>query len=157
YGEALPIRKQLAAEFPNRPEFRQELAEGHNNVGILLRGKGLLKDAEAAYAEARAIQKQLVAEFPNRPEFRQVLADGHNNLGELLANTGRLKEAEAAYAEALAIYKQLAADSPKAPGYRNGTAVTLFYLAKAARRHRDFAAARKLLEEALPYHQAALQ
>jgi hypothetical protein len=85
------------------------------------------------------------------------LASSHNSLGGVLRETGRLKEAEAAHAEALAIYKQLAADSPKAPGHRNAAATTLFYLAKAARLRRDFAAARKLLDEAFPYHQAALQ
>src|SRR5205823_877707 len=104
-----------------------------------------------------AIQKQLAAEFPNRPEFRLELADGHNNLGHLLGNNGRLKEAEAAYAEALAIYKQLAVDFPEVPGYHNGAAGTLFNLANAANSRRDFAAARKLAEEAFPYHQAALK
>jgi serine/threonine protein kinase len=157
YGEALPIRKQLAADFPNRPAFRQELANGHSNVGVLLRDKGLLEDAKAAHTEALAIQKQLAVEFPNRPEFRQELADGHNNLGDLLSEIGRVKEAEAAYAEALNIRKRLAAEFPKVPGYHNGAAAILFSLGKVARLRRDFAAARKLLDEAIPYHRAALR
>jgi tetratricopeptide (TPR) repeat protein len=135
-----------------------ELAMYHHNRGNVFGDTERLKKAEAAHAEALAIEKQLDAEFPNRPEFRRELADGHNNLGHLLLrDTGRLKEAESAYADALAIYKQLAADFPKVPDYRNGAAVTLFNLADVARRRRDFAAARRLLDEALPYHQAALQ
>ena len=53
--------------------------------------------------------------------------------------------------------KQLAADFPKVPDYRNDVAGTLFNLANAASMRRDFAAARRLLDEAFPYHQDALQ
>ena len=95
--------------FPGRPEFREELAAGHNDVGLLLRDKGLLKDAEAAQAEALAIQKRLVAEFPEVTD------------------------------------------------YRNAVAGTLFKLANLAGKRRDFAAARRFLDEALPHHQAALK
>ena len=78
-------------------------------------------------------------------------------MGNLLGDTGRPKEAEAAYAEALALFKRLAAEFPEVPDYRNNVAGTLFNLAKAARMRRDFAAARQLLDEAFPYHQAALR
>ncbi len=33
HGQALSIRKQLAADFPSRPEFRQDLAMSFNNRG----------------------------------------------------------------------------------------------------------------------------
>jgi tetratricopeptide (TPR) repeat protein len=75
FRDALPLQKQAVADFPNRPEFRQELAQIHNNLGNVLRDTKRPKEAEAARAEALAIFKQLVAEFPNRPEFRQELAD----------------------------------------------------------------------------------
>src|SRR5436309_12817693 len=92
-----------------------------------------------------------------RPEFRQAMAGGHDDLGNVLRDTGRLKDAEAAYGEALAVYKQLAADFPTVPDYSNDAASTLFKRANAAGMRRDFAAARRLLEVAFPYHQAALQ
>ena len=153
----MAIYKQLVADFPDRPEFRLGLAKSHSNLGGLLVGTGRPKEAEAGHAEALAIYKQLVADFPNRPEFRQELADGYNAMGDLLGDTGRLKEAEAAYAEALALFKQLAAEFPEVPDYSNNVAGTLFNLAKAACMRRDFAAARRLLDEAFPYHQAALR
>ena len=34
--EALAIYKQLAADFPDRPEFRRALAGTHSNLGNLL-------------------------------------------------------------------------------------------------------------------------
>ena len=56
YADALALQKQLAADFPTRPEFRQELARSHNNLGILLHDTGRLKEAEAAYADALALR-----------------------------------------------------------------------------------------------------
>ena len=55
YGDALALLKQLAADFPARPEFRRDLAESHNNLGLLLHATGRLKEAEAAYGEALAL------------------------------------------------------------------------------------------------------
>src|SRR5262245_13790096 len=109
---ALSIQKQLASDFPSRPEFRQALATGHNNRGTLLYATGRLKKAEADFDAALAIRKQLAADFPSRLEFRQELAVGHNDRGVLLKGTGRLEEAEEDYASALEIYKQLAAEFP---------------------------------------------
>jgi serine/threonine-protein kinase len=118
YREALGLYQYLAADFPGRPEFRQDLAKTHGNLGNLLQDTGRPKEAEAAYAAALAIQKQLAADFPSRPEFRWELAKTHHNLGNLLKDTGRLQEAEAAFRDALAIFKQLAADFPGRPEFR---------------------------------------
>jgi serine/threonine protein kinase len=112
YRRAVALGQQLAADFPTRPEFRQELALTYNALGKLLRATGRPTEAESAYADALAILKQLAADFPTRPELRQALAGLHNNLGGMFHDSGRLKEAEAAQAEALAIRKQLAADFP---------------------------------------------
>ena len=65
YRRAVALGQQLAADFPTRPEFRQDLAMSHNNLGLLLNATGRLTEAEAAYAEALAIKKQLAADFPD--------------------------------------------------------------------------------------------
>ena len=157
FRDAVAFQKQAVANFPDRPEFRLELAKYLFNLGNLIRDKGLLKEAEAVYGEALPIQKHLVAVFPGRPEFREELATGHNNVGLLLRDKGLLKDAEAAQAEALAIQKRLAAEFPEVPDYRNAVAGTLFNLANLAGKRRDFAAARRFLDEAFPHHQAALK
>ena len=84
YRRAVALGQQLAADFPTRPEFRQELANNHNNLGVLLKATGRPTEAEAAYVEALAVYKQLAADFPDRPEFRQALAGTHSNLGNSL-------------------------------------------------------------------------
>src|SRR5262249_42899451 len=70
---AVAIYEQLAAISPHRPEFREELAESHNNRGNLLSVTGRFKEAEADYDAALGIQKQLAADFPNQ-------SDLHNDL-----------------------------------------------------------------------------
>jgi eukaryotic-like serine/threonine-protein kinase len=118
FDAAIGLRKQLAADFPTRPEFRLDLASSHTNRGVLLQTTGRLKEAEADYYTALGILKQLAADFPTRPEFRLDLASSHNNRGNLLGGTGRLKEAEADYDAAVSIYNQLAADFPTRPEFR---------------------------------------
>ncbi len=157
FRDAVAVQKQAVANFPDRPEFRLELAKYLLNLANLIRDKGLLKEAEAIYSEALPILKQLVAVFPGRPQFREELAVGHNNVGLLLRDKGLLEDAERAQAEALAIQKRLATDSAEVPDYRNAVAGTLFNLANLAGRRRDFAAARRFLDEAFPHHQAALK
>jgi tetratricopeptide (TPR) repeat protein len=122
YDQALSTYKQLAADFPSRPGFRQDLAVTHNNRGNLLGDTGRLQEAERDHDQALNIRKQLVADFPTRPEFRQDLANSHNNLGVWLRATGRLKKAEKDYDQALIIQKQLAADFPAGPELRQDLA-----------------------------------
>jgi tetratricopeptide (TPR) repeat protein len=118
FDAALGIFKQLAADFPTRPEFRQDLAESHNNRGILLLKTGRQTEAQADFDAALAIFKQLAADFPTRPEIGQALATSHNNRGNLLRDTGRQTEAAADFDAALGIVKQLAADFPTRPEFR---------------------------------------
>jgi serine/threonine protein kinase len=122
YDEAVSIRKQLAADFPARPESRRELAGGYSNRGMVLRATGRLKEAEADWNNALSICKQLAADFPCRPEFRQELAGCYNNRGVLRRDTGRLLEAEEDYDRAVRIRKQLVEDFPSQSDFRRSLA-----------------------------------
>jgi serine/threonine protein kinase len=157
YDQALSLFKQLAADFPARPELRQELAKSHTNRGNLLKATGRLQEAEQDYDQALSIKKQLAADFPARPEFRQDLARSHNNRGILLKEMGRLREAEHDYDQALSIKKQLAADFPNQPDMRNDLAGTCVNLALLHLKQKDWAAAKRLLDEGRPHHLAALK
>jgi hypothetical protein len=85
------------------------------------------------------------------------LAGTYTVLGGLLQTARRFKEAETANAEALALQKQLAADFPTRPELRNDVAGSLVNQALLHNERGEFREARTCLEEALPYHQAALQ
>jgi serine/threonine protein kinase len=122
YDQAVGIQRQLLADSPARPEYRQDLAKTLTARGILLYTTGRLKDAEQDYDRALSIYKQLAADFPSRPEFRDGLAVSHHNRGRLLYITSWLQEAEQDYDQALSIYKQLAADFPSRPEFRQNLA-----------------------------------
>jgi len=118
YDQAVSIRERLAADFPTRPEFRQTLADSHNNRGMVRSDTGRPKEAETDWNAALSIRKQLVADFPDRPEFRLSLAGSHLNRGNLRRDLGRLPEAEEDFGKALSILEQLTADFPSRPDVR---------------------------------------
>ena len=108
----------MAADFPTRPDFRQELASSHNNLGILFKDTGRLKEAEAAYAEALVLQKQLAADFPNQPDLRNHLAGTYVNLGFLRVGQRDFKKAAAYVAEAVPHHESALRANPHSPVYR---------------------------------------
>jgi serine/threonine protein kinase len=130
YDQALSIFTQLAADFPKRPEFRQDLARTHNNRGLLLRNTGRLQEAEKDLDQALLIRKQLAADFPGRPEFQHDLASSYTNRGNVLREAGWLPEAEQYFGQALSIQKQLVANFPKRPEFRQDLART--HISRAA-------------------------
>jgi serine/threonine-protein kinase len=155
--EALSLNRQLVAEFPTLPDFRSSLATNLRNLGVLLDRTGRTKEAEALKREALALNKQLAVEFPNRPDLRVESARSHLSLGLLLRDTGRPKEAEKALRDAQTLCQQLVADFPRVQDFHNDLTNAMMELAALLRQRREFVAARQLLEEAVPHHQAALQ
>jgi eukaryotic-like serine/threonine-protein kinase len=153
YDQAVSICKQLAADFPDRPEFRHDLAKGHLNRGALLRDTGRPKEAEQDDDQAISIQKRLVADFPDRPEFRQGLADSYKNRGWRLSSMGRLKEAEQDFDQALSIRKQLAAVFPTVPDYQRDVATAHNLLGRLLARQKRFAEALTQLDAGLAVRQ----
>jgi tetratricopeptide (TPR) repeat protein len=155
FRDAVALQKPLAADFPDVPAYRVELARSHHNLGVVLSVTGRPREAEAAFREARSVQQALAADFPTVPQYRQDLAQTHVNLGVLQKDAGRPREAETSYREALDIQRRLAGDFPAVP-HRAELGNTLDRLAELARGRKDHAAACRLLDEARPHLQAAL-
>lgn len=153
---AVAISKQLVADFPTEVTCRESLARSLNNRAEFLRIAQRYPEAEESFRHAVAIRKQLAADFPAVPDYRAGLAMALNNLGILLKNTGRGLEAEELYGQALAIHRQLAADFPAVPDRRNNAAGAMVNLARLLLARKDLDGARRLLEEAVPHHLAAL-
>jgi tetratricopeptide (TPR) repeat protein len=123
YAAELALRQQLVADFPGRPEFRENLARNENRLGNLLLSTGRLPEAEKSYRDALAIQKQLADDFPTRPELRHGRAMSLHNLGLLLGRTGR-PEAGAMLDDALAILMRLVDECPERPEFRQTLATS---------------------------------
>jgi len=85
YRDALALRKQLAADFPIQPEFRENLAVICISLGDLLAAGDRPAEAESTYRDALGLLKQLTADRPDQPEFREGLASTHYLLGRTLS------------------------------------------------------------------------
>ncbi len=157
FREARAVLQRLVADFPGRPDFSSDLASVHGGLGNLLWETHRATEAEAAYREALALQRVLAADFPSRPDFRFELAQSHHNLGDLFQASSRPREAEASYREALERLRPLATEPSARPDFRNELAATLGDLGRLLRDDKDLLGARRVLEEALAHHQAALR
>jgi tetratricopeptide (TPR) repeat protein/serine/threonine protein kinase len=145
------------ATIRSEANFRRNLARSQHALGALLYNSHRLKDAEAAYKDALASLKQLPGELAKQPRSRRDLALCHNSLGNVFYLTGRPKEAEAAYREALTHLKKLVAEAPSAGDLNNELAGALVNLGMIYDQRRELTAAVRFLDQALPYHQAALK
>jgi tetratricopeptide (TPR) repeat protein len=126
YGHALSRFEKLVADFPNVPDYRQELGACHFGLAFRLAGmKDRDKDAEAAYRQAIDVYEQLTTAVPTNQDNQGTLADCHNNLGSILARRGESEAAEKALRQAIAIKEKLVAEVPAKPGYRRELARSL--------------------------------
>jgi serine/threonine protein kinase len=157
YAQALALLNLLAADYPTVPEYRHNLAMAHFNLGRLLLQSGRTRDAEGHYRAALPILNQLAGEFPKVPDYQWDLGTCHSALGVVLKFTGRVPAAEKEYRTALGVLKPLAAAFSTVPDYQSGLAVAMVNLAALLAGRKEFADARRLLEDALPYHHRALQ
>jgi protein O-GlcNAc transferase len=102
--------------------LRPDVAEAHNDLGVVLGARGRLAEAAAAFERAVAL----------RPDY----ADAHNNLGTALRRLGKTDAA-------VAHYERVATLMPSAAGAHNNLANALMELARldAALAHYDRALA----------------
>jgi tetratricopeptide (TPR) repeat protein/tRNA A-37 threonylcarbamoyl transferase component Bud32 len=154
---ALDIRRQLVADFPARPALRGDLAMTYHNLGVVRTSLNRREDAVKAYREAIAAYEKLVAEVPKEVEYRSGLAKAQVALGSLLYKMDLAEEAEAASRASARLYQELVATDPAVPDYRHHYAGSLVNLAWSHHQRGEWIEARRLLEEALPHHQAAIQ
>ncbi len=157
YRQAVAVLDPLVADFPAVPRYRDVLCSALNRLGDQLRIAKQFPESETALRRAVTISQRLVADYPAVPRYRRGMAIYLNNLGILLKDTNRAREAEDLYGEALAIHKQLAADFPTVKDHQNEVAGAMVNLARMRLLRKELVGARQMLEEALPYHQAALK
>jgi serine/threonine-protein kinase len=156
FRAAAAVQEGLVADFADRPELRGDLGGTRYSLAQLFVTARRWDEAEAALRAGLALEKPLVSRFPTRTDYRQVLGLEYAQLGLVLQHTRRPAEAEEAYRKALPLLKQLANDFPSRPDYQNLVVGALGGLADVVL-DKDAERARRLLEEAVPFSQAALQ
>jgi tetratricopeptide (TPR) repeat protein len=74
FRQAVEVQRELATEFPKRPDSQHGLAAAQQRLGNLLGTVGRPQEEEQLYRESIAILTKLVADFPHTPQFRAGLA-----------------------------------------------------------------------------------
>src|SRR5262249_36883885 len=75
YDRALGIRRQLPADFPNRPDLRNELATSCANLALLHRRQGDWAAAKRVLLEGRPHHLAVRTANPRHPTYRQLYRD----------------------------------------------------------------------------------
>ena len=122
YRKAMAIGQKLADDNPAVTGFRSDLANSHNNLGILLSDTGKPSEAEAEFRKAIAIVAEAGRRQPRRHRIPQHLANNHDNLGFLLSGMGKPSEAGTELRKAIAVHQKLADDNPAVIEFRKGLA-----------------------------------
>jgi tetratricopeptide (TPR) repeat protein len=109
YLAAIARLNQLVQEYPGDPHYPQELANGHNWLGELLRDYNP-QGALEAYNQALEIQERLVEKLPHDREYQREWARTSNNRGIVLSALGRFEPARSDFERAIQRYETLRAD-----------------------------------------------
>ncbi|MGB2611401.1 MAG: tetratricopeptide repeat protein, partial [Isosphaeraceae bacterium] len=153
---ARDCQKRLSRDFPRIPDYRHELASILNNLGLLFGATGREALAEQAYRESLALRERLASEVARIPDYPQKLAVTRLNLALLLESRNPLA-AKQIYHQALDAQESLLSLFPDVPEYRLALGRTLYSLSGLHFKQGELAAARRLLEQAIPHHRAALE
>ena len=126
-GRAIAMQTQLAAEFPNQPDYRDDLAKSHIALGYANALLNKTDLTEKAYEQALKISAELIAKYPEGSAYRETQADASIALGFYFAH-GQPRQAEANLKQALALAKQLAREHPESESYRGLLAASYNFL-----------------------------
>jgi tetratricopeptide (TPR) repeat protein/tRNA A-37 threonylcarbamoyl transferase component Bud32 len=146
----------LAAEFPNVPQYRRELASIHYNLALAERSRGGRPEAERDLRRALDLLKRLVAEFPEIPEHRQKATDASIQLNILVAESDHDAErlVRKALADALAEQERFVAEFPEIPEYAAVLGCDYYKMGRILAGRRDWDGAVRFLDCAIAHHQA---
>jgi tetratricopeptide (TPR) repeat protein len=141
YRRAARIYETLAGEFPDRSEYRFELADTYTRIVPGRSSAGSLDEGEKRLRRALALATELAVESPGDPGFTALQARIHGHLGGVLQSQGRDREAEDAYRQAVKLEQERARQFP-GPGHERVD------LARARQALAEFLARRDRLSEA---------
>lgn len=137
-------------------DCRNALSSVYGMLGLVLREKGRLADAEQAYRRCVELMELERAKLEHSPEYRHNLACAYNSLGGLLKDTNRDEEALELYDAAIALSEKNHQDSPLTPVYQSVLGASLHNKATLLHRKHKATEARLLLERAVTHQRNAL-
>src|SRR5262249_22023876 len=92
HRQAVALAQELVRDFPNIPDYRNQLANTHVSLGFVLAGRDQA-GAARVWQTAHDLLAELVEDFPKVAEYRGDLGMTQGNLGWLRARQGRWADA----------------------------------------------------------------
>jgi serine/threonine-protein kinase len=138
YRDGIDLQRQLQRDYPDVPEYREDVALTYFQAGQMYRTRKQLAEAESAFREALQIQDQLAAQHAGEPRYRQQLAQTWNERALVLLSSKRDAPAGEAYAEALRRQEQLVKEYPDRPEFQEDLAGTHNDLGRYLRAAKEF-------------------
>lgn len=129
YRDALTTLATVTPSGREEPEFRQQQAEVHLALGVLLSPTQNTEGASEQFAEALTILDRLATESPDERTYQEDYASACFTVAGFKRDIGEFDEAETLAARALAAREQLASDFPHIPDFRNDAASAMSLLA----------------------------
>jgi serine/threonine protein kinase len=122
YRMASELFGQLAADYPDKPAYRDAEAANRHNLAHRLSELGQRPEALAQYRVALTMREKLAADFPNKPEFRQAIAATRLNMAGMNDGAKSAAANAAELTDVLAEQERLVRDFPDNPQYRDALA-----------------------------------
>lgn len=154
FQNAVDNLEQLTQRYPDRREFKVELAKILNNWAILMTDSRKLNEAKASNQRALVLFKELARPLP---ELTSELGHALTTRGEILLALGDGEAASAAYLEAMTWSPKHTTDSKEAldPAINHRYGNLLVNLAEASRKRNEIDEAILWLRLAVHYHKAS--
>src|SRR5262249_50379134 len=118
FRRALALLENLVRRFPERPQYRFELATCLVNSWHA-RSMGRASESETACRRAVALLEELTHTPAPDPQYLRLLAAAYSNLGETQRVLGRAPEAVENCRKAIGAIQQLAPDATGLPEYQH--------------------------------------
>jgi tetratricopeptide (TPR) repeat protein len=122
WRQAIALLERLSTQFPQVPEYRENLAYCFGELGLGLTRRGRLQQGIAERRKEVDLMEKLASDFPTVPDYRRKLAIAHTDLGNAVSPAERFQEAEYHHRRALTHWEKLRADFPQVPEDRKGLA-----------------------------------
>jgi tRNA A-37 threonylcarbamoyl transferase component Bud32/tetratricopeptide (TPR) repeat protein len=148
-GQALALRRRLAATHPGNREDQGELSIALVKIGDMRATQQEPATAQELYEEAYAIDQRLAATDPNSRHWLDNLAWSCDRLGHLALQQQRLDEAEQFFRQRLELNDRLLALAPGNPTTEHGIVEVHTLLAELALSRGDRATQQAHLRAAL--------
>jgi serine/threonine protein kinase/tetratricopeptide (TPR) repeat protein len=157
FGQTIATLRDLAAEQPERPFVRYDLARALKCRAIANAHDDdpeRLRVAEADQRESLRVFEALARDFPDDPRWRNATADQMIELAALLVRMGRSDEARQCLTRAIGLASRLADAIRQPPMYRRTLALALGQLAHLEMESGRLESAEALLRRVLPVREA---